>query len=180
MASPSDIAAAVRAEAAERAPTLGATRLVCIDGPAGAGKTTVAAAFAEQEPTARVLHMDDLYDGWAGLPTVDRQLATLLEPLAAGLAGHYRRYDWYAAAPAEEVTVTPCRWLVLEGVGAGHRRFAELHTVLVWLTAPVPERHRRWVAREGSTYRWEGWRRDEEAHFATDGTEQRADLVFRT
>ncbi len=36
--------------------------------------------------------MDDLYDGWSGLPRVDAQVATLLRPLAEGRPGRYRHY----------------------------------------------------------------------------------------
>lgn len=180
MASPSEAAATLHRQAAARRPTLGRTRLVCIDGPAGAGKTTIAEALTRRESAARLVHMDDLYEGWSGLAGVEGQLATLLTPLAAGRPGRYRRYDWYAAAYAEEVTVPPSPWLVLEGVGAGHRAFAELHTVLAWITAPLGARHRRWVEREGSARWWEPWQRDQGEHFAADRTRDRADVVVAT
>ena len=48
-----------------------------------------------------VVHMDDLYDGWDGLPRSTSSSDTLLAPLAAGAPGRYRRYDWHAAAYAE-------------------------------------------------------------------------------
>lgn len=180
MASPSDVAALLHRDAAARAPTLGGGRLVCIDGPAGSGKTTIAAEFLLREPDARVVHMDDLYDGWTGLATVHHQLRSLLEPLADTRPGRYRRYDWYTATYAEEVVVQPTAWLVVEGVGAGHRDFASHHTLLAWLTAPLAERHRRWLAREESAEWWEPWRRSEDAHFARDRTRARADLVVET
>lgn len=79
-------------------------------------------AFAEL-----YLHaLDDLYDGWDGLPRVGAQLDALLTPLAAGRPGHYRRYDWHASAYAETVTVPPCDLLVVEGVGCGSARHAGL------------------------------------------------------
>ena len=68
--------------ARSRPPTLGDGRLVCVDGPAGSGKTTLADALRRREPTAVVVHMDDLFEGWDGLPTVGAQLTTLLPPLA--------------------------------------------------------------------------------------------------
>lgn len=186
MASPSEavdpdrIATLLHRDAVTRGPTLGGGRLVCIDGPAGSGKTTIAEAFLQREPEARLVHMDDLYDGWTGLPTVHHQLATLLEPLAATGAGHYRRYDWHAGAYTEKVEVAPTAWLVLEGVGAGHRYFAAHHTLLAWVTAPTATRRRRWLAREGSEDWWEPWRRGEEQHFARDHTRERADHVVET
>src|SRR5205085_5813827 len=43
-------------------PLLGATRLVCVDGPAGSGKTTFADRLTEAlGGAAALVHMDDLY-----------------------------------------------------------------------------------------------------------------------
>ena len=67
------------------------TPVVCVDGPAGSGKTTLAAALAASRPAATVVHMDDLYPGWDGLPHVGAQLTSLLEPLAERRPGRYRR-----------------------------------------------------------------------------------------
>ena len=41
--------------------------LIAIDGPAGAGKTTLAAKFFAEfsvDKSVLVIHLDDLYDGW--------------------------------------------------------------------------------------------------------------------
>ena len=71
---PSEVPAdpyAVAAEVASRVlaapPTLGTGRLVCVDGPAGSGKTTVAAALADVVPDAHVVHCDELLEGWPSL-----------------------------------------------------------------------------------------------------------------
>ena len=47
-------------------PRCGATRLIAIDGPSGAGKTTLARDVAAVL-AAPTIHMDDLYPGWDGL-----------------------------------------------------------------------------------------------------------------
>lgn len=161
-----------------RPATLGHGRLVCVDGPAGSGKTTLAARVAGLT-TAPVVHMDDLYAGWDGLPQVGEQLATLLEPLARGETGRYRRYDWHAGAFAETVAVPPAPLLVLEGVGAGSAAFSHLATVLVWVEAPAPLRLQRGLARDGADAEphWRRWTVAETAHFATDRTRDRADIV---
>ena len=101
--------------------TLGNGRLVCVDGPAGSGKTTLAAAIAATVPASVVVHMDDLFEGWDGLPTVDAQLDSLLRPLATGEPGSYRRWDWDAGAWAERVTVEPT---APAGRGGGRLRLA--------------------------------------------------------
>lgn len=162
--------------------TLGPGRLLCIDGPSGAGKTTLAAAVARLAPEARVVHMDALYDGWDGLPRVDQQLATLLTPLAGGRPGTYRRYDWHAGHYAETVTVDPRPLLVLEGVGSWSPAYASLVTLVVWVDAPVTQRLTRAVARDGVELedRLRTWAREEEAHFARTGAWERADVVVHS
>ncbi|HEY0949663.1 4-amino-4-deoxy-L-arabinose transferase [Nocardioides sp.] len=179
---PDTAAAELLAIARRRPPTLGGARLVCIDGPAGSGKTTLAAAVAAAEPDARVVHLDDLYDGWGGLPRVAEQLDDLLLPLARGEVGSYRRYDWVAEAFAETVPVEPVPLLVLEGVGCGTRRHADLVTALAWVEAPEEVRLRRGLDRDGEALRpqWLRWQVDEAALFESDDTRARADLVVDT
>ncbi len=164
--------------ALSRPATLGHGRLICLDGPAGSGKTTLAAAVGAASE-AVVLHMDDLYAGWSGLPVIDAQLDGLLSPLAEGRPGSYRRYDWVAEAYAEQVEVQPTPLLVLEGVGSGAARFAALVTVLVWVEAPHDLRMARGIARDGAAFAtmWETWARDEAALFAREDTRARADVV---
>ena len=177
---PVDAAARAVADLAlSRPSTLGEGRLVCVDGPAGSGKTTLAASLLERCPGGRVVHMDDLYDGWEGLPRVADQLPALLAPLARGAAGRYRRYDWHAGRYAEEVPVDPVPLLVVEGVGSGSRSIAELITVLVWVTAPPGLRRARGLARDGEAMApaWDRWVRDEAAHLAREQTEARADVL---
>ncbi len=171
---------AVLALLERREPTLGGGRLVCIDGPAGSGKTTLATAVAGAVSGASVVHMDDLYPGWSGLGRVDAQLEDLLVPLGEGRPGSYRRYDWHAGEFAETVRVAPASLLVLEGVGSGAERFGELHTVLVWVEAPYAERLRRGIERDGDAFapHWEQWARDEHDLFARERTRERADLVL--
>lgn len=162
-----------------RPATLGTGRLLCVDGPAGAGKTTLAAAVADQGQDVRVVHMDDLYPGWDGLPHVGAQLRSLLQPLSEGRAGRYRRWDWRTGAWAEEVEVPPCPVLVLEGVGSGSPDAAAFATALVWVEAPYDLRMRRGVERDGEAFapHWEAWAAAEVEHFARYGTRDRADLV---
>lgn len=164
--------------ASSRPQTLGEGRLVCVDGPAGSGKTTLAGATAMAAPDAVVVHMDDLYEGWDGLPTVDAQLANLLQPLSEGRTGRYRRWDWHADRWAEQVEVRPAPLLVIEGVGSGSLVAAPFTTVLVWVEAPYDLRMRRGIERDGDAFApyWESWAAAEEEHFARHRTRERADL----
>jgi chloramphenicol 3-O-phosphotransferase len=162
------------------APTCGPTRLVSVDGPSGSGKSTLAARLAAALGDPPVLHMDDIYPGWDGLadavPLLHDQVVA---PLAACRPARYRRYDWVRGEFAEEHDLGVPPLLLVEGVTAGARAVAAPATLLVWVEAPPDERFRRGIARDGEAYRphWERWARQEQAHFAADGTRDRADLV---
>jgi uridine kinase len=160
-----------------RPPTLGSGRLVCVDGPAGSGKTTLAARL-----DAPVVHMDDLIEGWSGLRAVDARLDDLLRPQVSGRPGSYRRYDWLAGEYAETVVVPPAPLLVLEGVGSGSLAVADLVTVLVWVEAPHDVRMARGIERDGEAFApyWEMWAAEESEQFIRNRTRERADLVLRT
>jgi uridine kinase len=174
-------AADVLAHALSRPATLGSGRLVCVDGPAGSGKTTLAGEVAELAD-APVVHLDDLYPGWDGLFAVDPVVLGVLGPLGEGRHGSYRRYDWLAGEYQETHDVAPAPLLVLEGVGAGNRAWQQLVTTLVWVEAPPEVRLARGLARDGEAMQehWLAWTRDEERLFRTEGTRARADLVVRT
>lgn len=177
MTTATDVVAHVRSRPAR----LGSTRLVCIDGPAGSGKTTLATQVAELSG-ATVVHLDDLYPGWEGLFEVDRHVLDLLGPLAGGRSGYYRRFDWSAYEFAESRVVEPAPLLVLEGVGSGNRGWRNLVSTLVWVEAPEDVRLARGLARDGESVRdrWEQWIRDETRLFARERTRDAADLVLTT
>lgn len=168
--------------AARRVPTLGAGRLVCLDGPAGSGKTTLAAALARRAPGTPVIHTDELLQGWGGLPGLAASLERLLRPLAEDRPGTWRRWDWHADGWAETHEVLPAPLLVVEGTGSWSPAVADLVTVLVWVEAPSDVRLERGLDRDGEHMRpqWEQWRREEDDLHARLDTRGRADVLVET
>jgi uridine kinase len=176
-----DRAAIVLAHARSDPARLGSSRLVCIDGPAGSGKTTLAHEVADLAG-APVVRMDDLYPGWDGLFDVEPEVLGLLEPLSEDRTGSYRRFDWIADEYRETHLVEPSPLLVLEGVGSGNRTWRHLVTTLVWVEAPDDVRLARGLARDGEEQRdrWVQWMRDEARLLAQEETRTHADFVFDT
>ena len=155
-------------------------RVVGIDGLSGSGKSSFARRLAV-ELDAPVLSVDDLVPGWDGLAQAPGLLADgVLRPLAAGLAGRYRRYDWPAGRLAEWVELPPGDLLIVEGCCAGVAPAGGLLSCLIWMDAPAGERRRRlelrpdWPAYAPFTQRWA---RQETALQAAAGTAGRACLV---
>jgi uridine kinase len=154
-------------------------RLVCIDGPAGAGKTALAQALAaELGVGAVVFHLDDLYEGWTGLDGVwDRLEGQVLQPLAQGRAGRWRRYDWELERFADWHDLPVPQVLVVEGCGSAQRAVDGRAALIVWVNAPAEVRLARGLARDGEGMRehWLRWMDSEQAHFARERTHERAD-----
>jgi uridine kinase len=163
--------------------TLGTGWLLCVDGPAGSGKTTLAEevrAVAAAQCSVHLVHLDDIYEGWSGLrdalPRVERDLVA---PLRTGTTGRYRRYDWDAGRPAEWHDVRPVDLLVLEGVGSGASAYDRDITTLVWVAAPRELRLARGVSRDGSQVlpHWLRWMEEEDVVLAEERTRERADVL---
>jgi uridine kinase len=164
------------------APRCGSTRVVCIEGPAGSGKTTLAGSLAVALGGAPVVHMDDLYEGWAqalGDALAARIEAWLLVGWEAGLPGMHPRFDWLLGRYAEWVTVPPAPVVILEGCGSGSALVRHRSSLVVWVEAPAELRLRRGLERDGPALsaEWREWQAHEEAHFAADGTRAAADVI---
>ena len=166
------------------APRLGEVRLVVVDGPAGSGKTTVAAALAASLRSSgteiAALHLDDIYQGWTGLDGVGERLsAWVLEPLAAGRPGRYRRYDWAAGEFAEWCDLLVPDVLIVDGCGAAQRSIDDVVSLRIWVEAPAALRLERGIARDGEALRgeWQRWMALEAEHFERENTRERADVL---
>lgn len=189
----SEVAEAIVDRALGRSPTLGTGRLICVEGPSGAGKTTLAQALRRgvrdrlRGPRRKadcrhvaLLHMDNLYPGWDGLAEGMQILARdVLGPLREGRPGRFRRYDWVAGELAEERMVQPVDVLVVEGVGSGASAVADAVTCLVWVETPQALRTRRGVDRDGEQMRepLARWQQQEAEMFTRERPWERADAV---
>jgi uridine kinase len=173
----------VTARCAARAPCV-----VALDGPSGAGKTTLADELAALLPGAAVVHLDDLYPGWDGLEAVVPLLVDhVLEPLRGPASLAVPGWDWDRdtpgdARPRPDLGPPRPRVVLVEGAAAGARACAPYLDAVIWAEAPEDLRKERALARDGAAYapHWERWARQERAHFARERTRERADLVVDT
>ena len=164
-------------------PRCGGTVVVAVDGPSGAGKTTLTRELRRRLDGPPVIHLDADYPGWDGLAQTPAILHDhVLAPLARGERAAYRRFDWEADRFAEEYVVPPAPLLVVEGCGAGAWPGFGYVSVLIWVEAALDDRFARAMARDGATYRpnWERWAASERQLFERDRTRERADLVVDT
>jgi uridine kinase len=176
-----DIAGFVRAAA-----PAGGIRLVGVDGPGGAGKSTLAARLAS-DVDAPIVEIDDFVswdhfaDWW---PRFENQV---LNPLLAGADAVYQARDWsdwYGSSLGEWKTVPWHPVVILEGVTCTRRAATDRLACRIWVDAPPAVRLARGLARDtshpGAPALWKRWMAEEAAFFALDGTRARADFVVET
>ncbi len=187
---------ALVARIAGSSPSVGPVRLVCVDGPAGSGKTTLAGALAEAlRPhlgDVPVVHADDLYEGWALVADAPDRVAAfalfaerierwLLEPWSRGEPALHPVRDWYADAWGPSVAVPAAPVVVLEGVGTASRPLRARAVLSVWVDVDPVLAIERVVARDGEAMRGEivSWQHDEARWHELDGTRAEADVRVR-
>lgn len=175
---PAEIARAVWAVP----PRCGAVRLICIDGPAGAGKSTLAEVLSGLLDAAPIVHLDDLYEGWEqplGTVLADRVEAWLLLAWEAGLPGQHLKYDWLLGRYEQWVVVPPAPVVIVEGCGSGSAGIRSRASIVIWVEAAQDVRLARGLSRDGAEMAqlWGEWQAAEAMHFAADGTRAAADVV---
>ena len=157
----------------------GPVRLVAIDGPGGAGKSTLAAQLSKNADNAPVVHTDDFASADNPVNWWPRLQSQVIDPLAKGSPTRYQRYDWPSNALDEWHLVLPAPIVIIEGVTAGRSEWAEQLSYLIWVETPRAERLRRGLHRDGTgaLNDWEVWMSGEDEHYRSDPTRDRADLI---
>jgi uridine kinase len=159
--------------------------IIAIDGPAGAGKTTLANSISmalSKDYSVQIIHMDDLYNGWDF--ALSNELTSTLEELtyahATGTPYKYRKYDWSnnAFGPYEESE--PCSLLILEGVGSGQRAIRDRLATLIWVDIPPEDGLNRVLNRDGKNIEpnMRKWLTAQSEHFAADSTQEESEFIF--
>ena len=140
----------------------GPVRLVAVDGRGGAGKTTFASALAAAA-SAPLVHTDEYADAAGDDEWWPTLLRDVIEPLVQGRPG---------TVPAEPI-------VVIEGVSAARREWADHLSFVIWMETPTAVRRERMLERDGpaAATAWTGYEAEEDTHFAADPVWERADLI---
>ncbi len=166
----------------------GITKVIAIDGLAGSGKTSLAAALKNQLQQTEIgirveiIAMDDLYNGWddALTPTLTRTLLNqVLIPISIKqLAIEYRTYDWFTSQVGNVKVLPPADIVILEGVGAGQRQVRKFLSHLIWIDIAPEMGLARVLRRDGDHIesQMRQWQSREYEFFAREKTRDSATI----
>ncbi|WP_329416955.1 hypothetical protein OG802_05805 [Streptomyces sp. NBC_00704] len=162
-------------------PSCGPVRLIGVDGHAGSGKSTFAAALAEAIGGAPVLHLDDIASHARLFAWTEQLLTQVIEPFERGESARYTPYDWRARRFGAPRTLPAEPVVLVEGVGAGRRALRPVLSCLLWMDVPAEQAWARGRSRDGEEQRefWDGWVPAELGHFAADPSRPYADALVR-
>jgi uridine kinase len=153
--------------------------LIAVDGPGGAGKSTLAEQLSSHLDGAVIVPTDDFAAWHDPLDWWPRMLAEVIEPLSKGLPARYQRREFSTGVLLDWIAVPPARITIIEGVSSSRREWAARLCFSVWVDTPRAERLRRGLARDGADAQvlWDEWMATEDAFFAVDQPWERADAV---
>lgn len=166
--------------------------LACVEGPGGAGKSTLAQAVAAAVPGgATVVHGDDFYgpeeadwrswsprEGYLRFFDHRRLERELLLPLTTGADGRFRSYDWEHKSLGDEVGVEARGLVIVEGVYLMRSWLRAYWDASVYVETPAEIRWARLTARGENDEGWiAAWTAAENYYLEVERPAEGADLV---
>jgi uridine kinase len=162
------------------------TPIVLIDGRAGSGKSTFAEALQQQlfrdgESAPRVIHMDNIFEGWEGLALgSDYMVRFILQPLARRETASWQDWSWVKNQRSSWREFSGGTPLIVEGCGSLTERSKEHADIAIWLEASEEVRRERWIQRERHLEKFDFWAAQELDFYAREKSQSLADLVIKT
>ena len=162
------------------------TPIILIDGRAGSGKSTFAESLQQQlfrdgESAPRVIHMDNIFEGWNGLALgSDYMVRFILQPLARRETASWQDWSWVKNQRSSWREFSGGTPLIVEGCGSLTERSKEHADISIWLEASEETRRELWIQRERHLEKFDFWAAQELDFYAREKSQSLADLVIKT
>jgi uridine kinase len=162
------------------------TPIILIDGRAGSGKSTFAKSLQQQlfrdgESAPRVIHMDNIFEGWEGLSLgSDYMVRFILNPLSRRETASWQDWSWVKNQRSSWREFSGGTPLIVEGCGSLTERSKEHADISIWLEASEETRRERWLQRERHLEKFDFWAAQELDFYAREKSQSLADLVIKT
>lgn len=175
----------ILAKISKAEPKLATTTLLALDGPSGAGKTTLAMTLQEHLDNSEVIHLDDLYAGWVDALNQDlyaRIYQQIFQPLLGRDAIRFQVFNWHTHLFDSWQTFTPPRYLILEGVGAAAIPNRPWISLAIFMSVSDEVGLERVRSRDGNDVASHipAWQIMQKAHFLRNDTERYSDVLIAT
>ena len=161
--------------------------IIAIDGPAGAGKTTLAHEIylaLAPKMSVGVIHMDDLYDGWENALGADltKVLLYLSDQHKQQNPARINKYNWTTYSFEDSEETPPSELLILEGVGSGDMAIQDDLAALIWIDIDPEIGVKRVIARDGAqvAHEMRKWLGTQQEYFSQHSTREKADFILTT
>jgi len=166
---------------------VGKTHIIAIDGPAGAGKTTLAMQISQalsSRFSIEVVHMDDLYNGWDGAlgENLTELLSKIIEAQKKSQNYLLPHFDWKTNKYSSPRDLKSPQILILEGVGSARAIVRNSATTTIWIEVDRTIGIQRVIARDGEAIQshMKQWLVDQEIYFTSDKTRESAQFILST
>jgi len=164
------------------------TPIILIDGRAGSGKSTLAERiqnelFRQGESMPRIVHLDDLYEGWQGLAAgVEYLQRFVLNPLLAKQTASWQEYNWELGKRDRWREFSGGTPLIIEGCGSLNQFTSTNAHLSIWLEVDEVTRRSRWLERDGDAFNeyFEIWAAQELDFIAREKSPTLADYLLQS
>jgi uridine kinase len=161
--------------------------LIAIDGPAGAGKSTLAKdlyLYLSITRDVNLLGLDEIYDGWEN--ALGENLTIDLQAIASAhvqkISTSIQIYDWSLSRYGDVRTIEPKEILIIEGVGSAQEVMREHKAITIWMDIDPLLGIERVLNRDGHHIAQEmkAWQKLQSQHFEHSGARDNADFIIAT
>jgi len=159
----------------------GVNKLICIDGPAGSGKTTLAKNLQKLLDNSHVIHMDEIYEGWQNSLNENLEINInnwIILPMKTNKPITYKKFDWLLNLRNELVIIKDYKFIILEGVGAASLGIRDKSALNIWIEGRQEILLKRVLDRDGDQIKEEMylWQIREQEYFSKHGTKKHCDI----
>ena len=161
--------------------------IIAIDGPAGAGKTTLASTLSlalAQNFSVTLIHMDDLYAGWDDAlgEKLTQSLTWIISCHKAKKDLSFTPFNWSTYGFDATRNLPSTSLLILEGVGSSQIAIEEYLATSIWLDLDVEAGFQRVIQRDGEhiAEAMKAWLDHQKQHFESDRTKERSEFILST
>lgn len=159
----------------------GANKLICIDGPAGSGKTTLATNLQKLLDNSHVIHMDEIYEGWQNALNENLVLNInnwIIFPMKNNEPIIYNKFNWHLNLRNDLVIINDYKFIILEGVGSASLGIRDKSALNIWIEGRQEILLKRVLDRDGDQIKEEMqlWQIKEQEYFLKHDTKKHCDI----